>query len=130
MPIRRKIRLPFALRVFVLALFALSMLLQPVMASVSEIHQFTHTSVGHGAQAGHPGSIADESVDDPTEPGSAGTLHVLLHLAHCCGQSPAMATPALVMPPPMSMVACAAAREPQAHPELRTLAPFRPPTTA
>lgn len=130
MPIRRKIRVSLTLRVIVLALFALSMMLQPVVASMGEIHEFAHDPVGHDAHAEHLGSTADEPADEPAESGTPATLHVLLHLAHCCGHSPAMAAPALVMPVPASMVASAATREPQAHPDIRTLAPFRPPATA
>lgn len=126
MSTRRKIRLPFALRVFVLALFALSMMLQPVVASMGEIHEFAHDPGGHRGHAEPVGATADE----PAEKGASGTLHALLHLAHCCGQCPAMVASALAMPLPVSAVVSAATREPQAHPELRRLAPFRPPTTA
>lgn len=129
MSIRRKIRLPFSLRVFVLALLALSMVLQPVVASMGEIHEFAHDPAEHSAQAGHPDLFADDSAKQLSEGETPGTLHLLLHLAHCCGQSPAIAAPALLMPPPMSVAGSAATCEPQAPPDIRALAPFRPPTT-
>lgn len=124
---RPRYRLPLALRVFVLVLFALSMALQPVLASMGEVHELAHDPTGGHAHVDHIDTLADDfSAADDKEEGAAGTLHTLLHFAHCCGQS-ATLIPALQVvnamptaePPLLDM------QQLPLHP--RTFAPYRPP---
>lgn len=63
-------------RWLMLAAVALSLVLQPVLASIGELHALTHD-----AAAAHDDNMATGS----TEEEGAGTLHVIHHLAHCCG---------------------------------------------
>lgn len=118
-------RLPLALRVFVTVLLALAMVLQPVMASVAEIHELAHDPTGGHAHVEHADAVADElSIDE--EEGAAVTLHMLLHFAHCCGQSTSL-IPALqvVKPIPTAERPLLDLQQLPLHP--RTFAPYRPP---
>lgn len=119
--------LPF-LRVLVLGLFALGLVLQPVMAAAGEMHELAHDPSGaHShvhADDVDPGSMAAGESDD-----SAETLHVLLDFAHCCG-----ATAAMVFD--MKSIGCLPSSGPLAVPKAaippaaRLQAPFKPPIFA
>lgn len=84
------------LRLAVLALLALGLCLQPVLAAMGEVHEVA----AHAAQAAtHAHVHADLDVDprtsDAQTPERESSLHLLLHFAHCCGQS-ASVLPALL----------------------------------
>ena len=125
---RHRPRLPLPLRVFVLALFALGLALQPVLASLGGLHELAHDQAGAHAHAdpsddGNDESGAAESVD----PDRSGVLHTLMHFAHCCGSSTAALTAGLrVLPVALGAVTPALA-ESQIPLQSRALAPFRPP---
>lgn len=126
----RRHRLPLVLRVFVLTLFALSLGLQPVLASAAEIHELAHDPTGGHAHVEHSDTMSDEVAADDQENGAAGTLHMLLHFAHCCGQSAAAMNPVpFAMPTPTTSTK-PLLHEPQALLSARILAPFRPPISA
>jgi hypothetical protein len=122
---RRWLPLP---RVLVLGLFALALVLQPVMAAAGEMHELAHDPSGaHShvhADDGDTHSIASSMSDD-----SAETLHVLLDFAHCCGATPAMV-------PSMKSLCCLPSGGPLAiskaamPPATRLPAPFKPPIFA
>lgn len=78
-------RLLPALRIVLTMLLALGMMLQPAIASVSEIHELAHDPTGSHLQIGDGDLTARESAGQDKEAG-AGTLHILLDFAHCCGQ--------------------------------------------
>lgn len=99
-----------ALRLAVLALLALGLCLQPVLAAMGEAHE----AVAHAAQAAsHAHVHADMGADIDTDaapaqpdgqaPERESPLHLLMHFTHCCGQS------ASVLPPLLAAVAVAAA---------------------
>ncbi len=125
------------LRVLWLALLAFGLILQPVLAAVGELHELAHA--GDAAQAqffehAHLDHTTDAepglAAADAPEPGPGGTLHVLLHFAHCCGQSTAVSMPAIELPALSPMTGhppWAAAQRPL---DARTHAPYRPPITA
>lgn len=87
------------LRLAVLALLALGLCLQPVLAAMGEVHEVA----AHAAQAAtHADVHAHGHADVAVQDGDAGRgperespLHLLLHFAHCCGQS-ASVLPALL----------------------------------
>src|SRR3546814_10948534 len=55
---------------------------------MGELHELAHDPTGGHAHVDHGDALADElSAADAEEKGTAVTLHVLLHFAHCCGQS-------------------------------------------
>lgn len=95
------------LRLAVLALLALGLCLQPVLATLGEAHELA----AHAAQAAthahvHADAPADSHADGHAEvaapPADAGRApepespsHLLMHLAHCCGQSASVLPPLL-----------------------------------
>lgn len=71
------------LRLPALVLIMLTVLVNPVLAAVGDLHESSHGSVGH---------MPAPSDHDPDHDGNAGTegedadfLHTLMHAAHCCG---------------------------------------------
>jgi hypothetical protein len=110
----------------------LGLVLQPVLASMGELHELTH-----GLAEAH--LHADDSHDVETEllaqdevgDRTASALHVVHHMAHCCGQ-----TAAAAMAPTLAVLSCPVSssvpsleltRRPASEP---ALAPFRPPIHA
>jgi hypothetical protein len=107
-------------RGLMLAVLALGVLVQPVLGSVSELHALTHDAAGtHGSDATLTAG----------EDGSAGTLHVVHHFAHCCGHAMPMATAPMVLPR-ICHTESAHLTDWRFVPSGRGLAPFRPPITA
>lgn len=115
-----------SLRTLVLALFVLGVIVQPVAASMSEIHELSHDPVEHQTLAEHLNVSASENDED----GAPGRLHVLHHFAHCCGQFTGIVavTVELQLPPALSGLLLTG--ESLARSDSRALAPFRPPITA
>ncbi len=106
----------------------LALVLQPTLAAVGELHELGHgLGETHLASEGHA-PVTDEVAEhgesgDPT----AGLLHVIHHIAHCCGQ---VALPAFEPHPASVQVMHAAVPDgltaaPPANDSL--LGPFRPP---
>ena len=123
-------RLSFVQRVFVLALFVLSLVMQPVLASMADVHATSHDTSGEhshidDADTGAPANASDNGDDAPSD-----GLHLLLHVAHCCGHFATPAGPALLDAPIGMLVAGPVWHEPRLNRNMRRLAPFRPPITA
>ena len=128
---RHRPRLPLPLRVFVLALFALGLALQPVLASLGELHELAHDQADTHAHA-VPAHPSDNDNDEPgaadsADPGRSGVLHSLMHLAHCCGSFTAALTAGLRVMPVALGADTRALAESQIPLQSRALAPFRPP---
>jgi len=131
--LRLRLRLPLPLRVFVLVLFALGLVLQPVFASIGGLHELAHDPLGAHAPtyADHSDSAGDElSATETSDPSPTGTLHFLMHHAHCCGQSAMAALQAVRIAPIALDASCPALAEPQRLQQAPSLAPFRPPILA
>lgn len=127
---RLRLCLPLPLRVLVLVLFALGLVLQPVFASIGELHELAHDPSGAHAPShtDHSDSTDDQlSATETSDPSPTGTLHFLMHHAHCCGQSAMAALPAVRIVPIALNAACPALAEPQRLQQAPSLAPFRPP---
>ncbi|RNF82550.1 hypothetical protein [Montanilutibacter psychrotolerans] len=121
----RRHRLPLVLRVLVLAMFVLGVAMQPVLASLGELHELSHDPSGSHAHAAHAGdAVAAETADGE---GNPRALHVLLDFAHCCGQPTAMPLSSPQMP--MAIAASVALPMGPSQPPTaaRNLAPYRPP---
>lgn len=126
-------RLPYAVRAGLMLVFAMCLVVQPVLGALGEMHEAaahaytTLTSLHQDHLVPH----GDETLGQgtPHDDGSS-TLHLLLHFAHCCGQSMGFAVEALIAPamridaarllPPVSV------RDVGAH----LTSPFRPPISA
>lgn len=130
---RRRPCLPLPLRVAVLVLLALGVIFQPVLASLGELHELAHDPTGtHAvANADHSDHASDVSAaSDPSALEPMGTLHLLMHHAHCCSHAPlALPQMARITPiapggsgPPLA--------DSQRLPKAPSLAPFRPPILA
>lgn len=130
---RHRPHLPLPLRVFVLAVFALGLVMQPVVAALGELHELAHDPSGNHAVAhmDHADSLGDElSAAEESDPSPAGTTHSLMHHAHCCGQSVVAELPAMRGVPVALGSARPALTEPQRPLQTPSLAPFRPPIPA
>lgn len=108
-------------RWLMLAVLALGVILQPVLASASELHEFTHDA------ASQHGAVETEAPEE--EGDSAGTLHVMHHFAHCCGHVLASSTTPLVLAE-ISHSEPVKLADSQFVPSGLRLAPFRPPIAA
>lgn len=99
----------------------LGLMLQPVLASIGELHELTHE-----AASAHHALSSDIAEGDS---GDAETLHQVHQFAHCCGH--------VVMAPsaPMAVAQIGhdeprALADPSQAPSRQSLAPFRPPNRA
>ncbi|QOW19226.1 hypothetical protein INQ41_11415 [Lysobacter ciconiae] len=74
------------LRLLVWLVFALGVVVQPVMAAAGELHELAHDPSGSHTHAPH-GVIADPvaAPEGASGPRENPSLHLLLDLAHCCG---------------------------------------------
>src|SRR3546814_17543038 len=91
------------LRVFVLGLFALGLVLQPVTAAVGEMHELAHDPSGTHSHDLHADELdAELAAAGEQEQGGAKTLHVLLHFSPCCG-APAALLPVFQRPPVLAL---------------------------
>ena len=119
--------LPF-LRVLVLGLFALGLVLQPVMATAGEMHELAHDPSGMHGHALHSDDGGAELIaaGEPSEDG-AETLHVLLHFAHCCGGAAAALLPALKPIPAMPLTGRLPVAKTSIPLQARLTSPFKPP---
>ena len=89
-------------RMALLAMLALSLVLQPVLAAIGETHELSHAASmqadGHVVdQHDHDGQVSDSEDPGhpgaPTDPGDGDSpWHAALHFAHCCGQVPSTLT--------------------------------------
>lgn len=115
------------LRVLVLGLFALGLLLQPVMAAAGEMHEFAHDPSGthsHGLHAN--GLDAEFTAADGHDPDGSGALHVLLDFAHCCGTASAV-LPVLEHVPALVVIGRLAIARVSVPPAVDLPSPFKPP---
>ena len=126
----RPCRLLPLLRVLVLALFALGLVLQPVLAAAGEMHELAHDPSGTHSDALKADSVDTEltAAGEQSESGTE-TLHVLLDWAHCCGATAAM-LPALKLIPIMPATNRLVVVESQIPPPAYLPAPYKPPILA
>lgn len=127
---RRRSLLPLPLRVVVLALFALGIAAEPVLASLGALHALAHEPAGTHvvAHADHAGNVDEHrNAGEEADPDQADPLHALMHIAGCCGQSTATLMPAMGLPPMTLAKATPVLAEPQLPLQARPPALFRPP---
>ena len=144
MPRRRRLLLPLPLRVFVLAMFALGLVSQPVIASLGDLHELAHDAAAdhagmvhedhadhvHANHADHDDSVDEDlTAADESEHAPAGTLHLLMHHAHCCGQSAMAALSAGDVVPVAPNGSRPALPQSQRLLQAPSFPPFRPPIT-
>ncbi|TBR14327.1 MAG: hypothetical protein EPO46_00970 [Lysobacter sp.] len=122
-------RFASTIRLLAFVLFALALLVRPMVDSVSELHEFTHGGHGNIERSIGGGQSPSASKASTAEGKQASTLHSLLNFAHCCGTTMA-ALPATAFQQLSELHADAPTHVPQAaHRVTRLINPFRPPIT-
>ncbi len=99
-PLSMPISLSSLFRILMLAMLMTGVVMKPVLAFASDMHED-----GHGAVASDDGHAHDHDHDapdpvevavevDPGDPSDAkDPWHALMHFGHCCGQTPALLEP-------------------------------------
>lgn len=127
---RSRYRLRQALRASLLLVIAVCLAWQPVLTALGEVHEATVHAASAVTHGDHSTPHDDPPNGDAEQDGSDGTLHVLLHYAHCCGYTVALAAVEFV--PPGVVLAMANPRLP-ISPQVAAshlTSPFRPPIRA
>ena len=123
-------RLLQLMRVLVLGLFALGLVLQPVLAAVGEMHELAHDPSGMHSDARQADSVDTQlTAAGEQREGGTETLHVLLEWAHCCGATTAM-LPSLKLMSFVPAFSPLIPGESQTPPPGYLPAPFKPPIFA
>ena len=113
------------LRFPALALLVLAVLVNPVFASLGDLHESGQAEAGHLHDVGqHEAGVASEDHD-----GDSGLLHALMHASHCCGHLTGIVASLQWLPLPL-VAADAPAHEAAARPLSIPVNHFRPPITA
>ena len=106
----------------------LAMIVQPVLASIGEMHELAHgLAETHVSGNDHDDVGAELAAQGEAGDREATTLHLVHHMAHCCGQTavPAVSFDAALVPVAAgSLAICSALERPADEPRL---APVRPP---
>jgi len=88
--LRLTTRTSFSFRSLWVGLLAFALMVQPLVAAIGEVHELGHATGSLSAVAAHSDdhSGAQHADQAPNEPESNDAMHVLLHFAHCCSQTP------------------------------------------
>lgn len=79
-------RWPRALRAGLFVLLALSLIAQPMLSALGEMHELLAHAGSGGRHAEHSLPHAPASLSQADRHDAGSPLHALLHSAHCCGQ--------------------------------------------
>lgn len=87
---RHTARFRLSFRTLWVGLLAVALMVQPLVAAIGEVHELSHAAGSLGAVAAHADDHSGVQHADqaPDEPESNDAMHVLLHFAHCCSQTP------------------------------------------
>jgi hypothetical protein len=113
---------PLIIRTLALGLLLLSLVVQPLLASMGEIHELGHAE---GAEVAH--AVELESHEDAAGDETQSPAHVLLHFAHCCGHPSVVAVSLIPMVAASWPERFVASADASALPRSFTGSPFRPP---
>jgi hypothetical protein len=133
---RKRHRRPISLlRLCLLALLSLGLALQPLLAAVGELHELAHDPTGthavlDGGDVAKDGAAKNDPAKDAGDKSDPSSLHLLLEYAHCCGQMPLSAWPAVASTTVFPVIGDPPQAEPQLPLQARAFIPFRPPIVA
>jgi|APEBP8051072661_1049379.scaffolds.fasta_scaffold57200_1 hypothetical protein len=120
-------------RLALLAMLALSFVLQPALAAIGETHELTHAGAmqadGHVVdQHDLVGQgVGADGQDQPSSPDGDSPWHAALHFAHCCGQVPTVLTSTNLAVPMMFAASVVPERVPRLPLAASVFEPQRPP---
>ena len=123
---QRSLRHGFRLLRFpALALLVLAVLVNPVFATLGDLHESGQAEAGHLHDVGqHEAGVAAEDHD-----GDSDLLHALMHASHCCGHLTGIVADLHWLPLPLTATD-APVHESAARPLNLRVNHFRPPITA
>lgn len=110
------------LRLFALAVLALAVQVNPVLAAVGDLHESSHGGAEHSQPTDAHAHVADEGVQEE----GIDLLHALMHAAHCCGHLTAILSSGFVPRAPLFSASVPAHPFAAPHSPPRS-DPFRPP---
>lgn len=125
--LRRARRLRHALRTGLMLVFALCLAVQPVLGALGEMHEFSAHAGTAGLHLDHLMPHEEVQTGTAAQEDRDGTLHLLLHYAHCCGHTLALAAGEFAAP---TVVLASAQPLPPVSPQVAAshlTTPFRPP---
>ena len=113
------------LRFPALALLVLAVLVNPVFATLGDLHESSQAEAGHLHDVGkHEAGVAAEGHD-----GDSDLLHALMHASHCCGHLTGIVAGMQWLPLPLPTTD-APTHVLAARPQHFAVNHFRPPITA
>ena len=113
------------LRLPALSLLVLAVLVNPVFASLGDLHETAQAEAGHLHDVGkHEAGVAAEDHD-----GDSDFMHALMHASHCCGHLTGIVAGLHWQPLPL-LAATAPSHVVSARPLHVPVNHFRPPITA
>lgn len=110
--------------------FALCLAAQPVLGALGEMHEFSAHAATAGLHLDHLTPHEEAQAGSAAQEDTGSTLHMLLHYAHCCGQTVALAAGEFASLP---VVLASAHPLPPVSPQVAAshlTNPFRPPIRA
>lgn len=125
---RARRRFVSLIRLLAVMVFAMTLLIGPVLSSISEVHELAHDPSGQHSdvESGH-GRSTHNTVQEQREGKAADALHALLHFAHCCGQASAAFQAQVIDAVEIEPVTPPAAFADATVSRARWYTPFRPP---
>lgn len=116
------------LRLPALALLLLAVLINPVFASLGDLHELGNGSGHLHAVSDHGDAVGSHEHADG-DAGESDLLHALMHASHCCGHLTAI-VPAVFAVPGMPPASAAPLADPVPVPPSRPASLLRPPIVA
>lgn len=110
--------------------FALCLAVQPVLGALGEMHEFSAHAATADLHLDHLTPHEEAQAGSAAQEDTGGTLHLLLHYAHCCGHTLALAADQFTAP---SLMHTSAQSLPPVSPQAAAshfTNPFRPPIQA
>lgn len=96
--LRHARRLRHVWSISLILVFALCLAVQPVLAALGEMHAFSAHAATADLHLEHRAPHEEVQAGSAAQEDTGGTLHLLLHYAHCCGHTVALAVDEFAAP--------------------------------